>query len=585
MKIKNDKFSINLTKSDQLINSKKYPYTHRKLTTDIGSIILRNQRNINLSPLQVQLTSNEAEFNLLTESDLNKEKIDQKHKDEFFVKNIDHKINLKKEIKIKDDEHYVKKTDKEYSSKLSFNTDRSNFINSNTNTNLQHNIEFDDLTRKTNIKNSMAKLAKHNLGSELKEFVRRTDNEQGCILLQNINIVKRKFDFTVFSKNSIKQNKKEEGKQNEANEDYKLNPSIDLQDPFYYFNILQNETNYSKLTSTEFYKQIVKTNIKTENLFRLEMINIAKKLVNKKIEKDRLKKINIDLHRDITKNKENFLLDCESHQIWKNKIENRLCEEKDVALLGSRPPSSRTNSILKKSNQFNLNNQILITSKKRDMELYRARIQMEEKNTSTSIQINLNKIQLDKFESEINELKQNLKVIMNEQKAYYEDLLHKGIDVRSDGLSWIIKRLMEFGTEIEKDKFPRFLEDEQINYLLDISIKENEISNLKILIKALKKKNHSKEFFFNTKQNIKTTPKTISKFSMDSNLITRSSDFGSEEGFSLKRKVHREATAFSTFYGDLYSDDINRVLETVIHNSSAMMASPKESISEEIEVK
>ena len=55
-----------------------------------------------------------------------------------------------------------------------------------------------------------------------------------------------------------------------------------------------------------------------------------------------------------------------------------------------------------------------------------------------------------------------------EQRIYYLDLLKKGFDVRNEGLVWIVRRLLELSTKIEKNMFPRFLDKNQIDYIMKV---------------------------------------------------------------------------------------------------------------------
>ena len=67
---------------------------------------------------------------------------------------------------------------------------------------------------------------------------------------------------------------------------------------------------------------------------------------------------------------------------------------------------------------------------------------------------------------------------MNEHRKYYFEILKKGIDVRQEGLSWVLQKLIELKAFIENSKFPKFLNSQQIDYLLTISYKKHELSEL-----------------------------------------------------------------------------------------------------------
>ncbi len=74
----------------------------------------------------------------------------------------------------------------------------------------------------------------------------------------------------------------------------------------------------------------------------------------------------------------------------------------------------------------------------------------------------------------------------NEQKKYYLDILKKGTDTRNQGLTWVVKRLIELKVNIDTNMFPPFLDNEQIEYIINISKLGFERSQLKLLFNALK---------------------------------------------------------------------------------------------------
>ena len=77
---------------------------------------------------------------------------------------------------------------------------------------------------------------------------------------------------------------------------------------------------------------------------------------------------------------------------------------------------------------------------------------------------------------------------MNEHRKYYFEILKKGIDVRQEGLSWVLQKLIELKAFIENSKFPKFLNSQQIDYLLTIAYKKHELSELIKLFQVLKNK-------------------------------------------------------------------------------------------------
>ena len=110
--------------------------------------------------------------------------------------------------------------------------------------------------------------------------------------------------------------------------------------------------------------------------------------------------------------------------------------------------------------------------------------------------INEIKKKLEAINKDINKYKYLFNELKEQQVEYYLDKLKKGEDTRKEGLTWIIKKLMELNANIESNAFPGYLDKEQIEYLIKISQLDFELHQLRIIIKTFKDK---KKDFFNNK--------------------------------------------------------------------------------------
>ena len=68
------------------------------------------------------------------------------------------------------------------------------------------------------------------------------------------------------------------------------------------------------------------------------------------------------------------------------------------------------------------------------------------------------------------------------------DLLKKGYDVRREGLVWVVKRLLEIQTKLEYHHFPKFLDNSQIKYIIEMANLSLEETQLKTILKIIEKK-------------------------------------------------------------------------------------------------
>ena len=108
------------------------------------------------------------------------------------------------------------------------------------------------------------------------------------------------------------------------------------------------------------------------------------------------------------------------------------------------------------------------------------------------IQSDLNsllKISSDKIEEltiSTRQLKYIYKELNNQQTQYYLNILKKGTDTRTEGLSWVVKRLMELNIPIDSSIFPGYLDQEQIDYIIQISKLGFESAQLKQILESLR---------------------------------------------------------------------------------------------------
>ena len=93
---------------------------------------------------------------------------------------------------------------------------------------------------------------------------------------------------------------------------------------------------------------------------------------------------------------------------------------------------------------------------------------------------------IDELTINTRQLKYTFKELNNQQTQYYLNILKKGVDTRTEGLSWVVKRLMELNIPINSSIFPGFLDQEQIDYLIQISKLGFESAQLKQILDNLR---------------------------------------------------------------------------------------------------
>lgn len=281
--------------------------------------------------------------------------------------------------------------------------------------------------------------------SYLREFFQKIDEEQKAIFTQSLNINKKQFNFNVFGKGG-----------NEVTEDTLTRP---------------------KGSSIDFYREVMQNKIKVEEFMRADLGSVADSLHSSKKKKKKIMEEMVNLINDL------------------NNIDNKRKEVLENARRSTRPsiiaPKQKEFQRFKKMNSLNQAD-ILFADKKMKIEQSNEISQkikaFNRSKKEIELKIEVYNHDLDIIEDEIRLLKIRLNDRINDHRKYYFEILKKGIDVRRDGLSWVIARLTELKTYIEYSKFPKFLTSDQIEYMLLVAYKQHELSELIQLFRVLKKK-------------------------------------------------------------------------------------------------
>lgn len=125
------------------------------------------------------------------------------------------------------------------------------------------------------------------------------------------------------------------------------------------------------------------------------------------------------------------------------------------------------------------------------------------------------------------------------QTLYYTELLSKGFDLRTEGLIWIVKKLLELKVKIKFNHFPQYLHHNYIEYILNRAKKEMEISFYKIILKGMKlrqkKLNEEGKDILNLDMNKVKGLNIISKFTKENSIIKKK--LNSSESLNFNKKL------------------------------------------------
>ena len=330
--------------------------------------------------------------------------------------------------------------------------------------------------------------------------------KENSLILNSISKTRTRFNYELFGEKVQQQAK------NDFNIDFSSLKSVKEFDD-------EQKKEDPKWTEAEkqnkIYRKVVNDKAREESMMRDELFFIASKINEKKEEKKQIENIINNLYAEKMKDKDEFydfknkikkeILNLEQKFAFSNKVLKSISKNKEEIFLNTTKKASLwmklEGDIKKKQNE--LEEKLKIFEEKKNFYL-------------NSLKINSN---------EQNYLKHVYFKILSEQKKYYLEILKNGYDVRYEGLTWVVKHLLEMDTNLEYHHFPKFLDHEQIDYLLNQSKLFLYENLLTITLKALKEKRQRKyedenrekfkkikEFLHNEEKNKNNSNKNINSY-------------------------------------------------------------------------
>ena len=235
-----------------------------------------------------------------------------------------------------------------------------------------------------------------------------------------------------------------------------------------------------------YYGKIIKEKEKQETAKREELMNLSIKILNKKKEKE-MKEKNIGKHYEETNN----IIKQYNGKITQIKEE---IEEKKEYFNKIKSIETRPEDEMNKKNKLS---QIQLEREKQELQLVRIKDDLN----SDIKKLDEKKLKLiedlEICKNELLFMKIAHVYLTKEQRNYYLDLLNKGYDIRNEGLVWIVKRLLEIQTKLEYHHFPKYLDNDQADYIIELANLNLEEAQLKIVIDVLQKKQNNLHDKFN----------------------------------------------------------------------------------------
>ena len=154
---------------------------------------------------------------------------------------------------------------------------------------------------------------------------------------------------------------------------------------------------------------------------------------------------------------------------------------------------------------------------------------------------------INSYESELKTLREEKNKIKNELLCHYHNILHEGIDIRKDGLSWVIQAIWNLKSEVLPSYLPKFLDKESIEFLFNFSNKKNKLKDLYKTLQKISKtidenKNNLNINFYNINSNIPT---------IDQDSISKESDTNNNTYEFDEIKEHNNKWLVHTYMSNL----------------------------------
>jgi len=269
----------------------------------------------------------------------------------------------------------------------------------------------------------------------------------------------------------------------------------------------EEETNINDFFSIK----IMKEKLKYEKDLYQKLLFINNLLFNKKFLKEEKKneleeiyetknRLILDYHDKFNKDIKQYWLRYDEYDYnFKKKIEILTPGNIEEGVIKKKASGSFKNSYIKnmeyiKKNRINyLNSEIL----KKQKELKKEYI---EKFKEINDKILILEKDLKIINDEISYYKHINDELLRECKTYYLDILKKGVDIRKDGLLWVVKNLIELQVNLEYQHFPKHFTHEQIDFLKNLAFINLEENELKIIISVLKKRQSNERMNDNIKR-------------------------------------------------------------------------------------
>lgn len=292
----------------------------------------------------------------------------------------------------------------------------------------------------------------------------------------------------------------------QTNSSFHLNKTVSLKQKVLNKSLsIKNKSNESMIIMLNHIPKLIPKHVELERKtyetnLKKEMNYLYSSIVIKKAQKKRYKQLVTDSFMILNKNNAQYTLCIEVL----NERLKELNEYYSNILNNNNSPISHNNSnikidfpqsthLLRKSSSKNISIDKTVTFHKytniisnieNEIKEYDSKWNKIKSELTPFIETNNNLIRT--ITNELSSLKNRLYSNLLEQKNYYRSLLKEGSDPRQNGISWIVRRLIEINVDITSNLFPHFLDEEHISILIELAYLEYNKDLLLSILKVYK---------------------------------------------------------------------------------------------------
>lgn len=159
---------------------------------------------------------------------------------------------------------------------------------------------------------------------------------------------------------------------------------------------------------------------------------------------------------------------------------------------------------LKQANSIHLNIELNRELAKYDASIHESKTKLENLLSNVNDKKNKLKSEIEALEKDIEKADFQRLALTEDLSLHFHNILKAGVDVRNEGLSWVIKEIFMLGEDVSLSYLPDYLDDESINFLfkiaklgMELKVLEKELISLKedIYTENLEHLNKRKQVF------------------------------------------------------------------------------------------